>query len=139
METVYNTEHKEGKVAIAIEEQTAKLPSDYFLWAALGCMAASLTLQILGRKKTSLFIGQWPAPFLLLGIYNKLVKQEGSGGRNQGGNRGSQGGSKSNTSQRGLASADKETKENVSREGGKASQGGGRSSESGNRGGGRNS
>jgi hypothetical protein len=40
-------------------------------------MAVSLTLQIMGQKKMSLFIGQWPAPFLLLGIYNKLVKQQG--------------------------------------------------------------
>jgi hypothetical protein len=67
----------EGKVATAIEEQTAKLPSDIFLWAALGSMAASLTLKIMAKKHTALFVGQWAAPFLLLGIYNKLVKLEG--------------------------------------------------------------
>lgn len=78
MPTNLNPEHKEGKVAKAIEQQTAKLPSDLFLWAALGSMAVSLTLQIMGRKKESLFVGQWPAPFLLLGLYNKLVKLEGS-------------------------------------------------------------
>jgi hypothetical protein len=77
MPTNPNPEHKEGKVATAIEEQTAKLPSDLFLWAALGSMAVSLTLQIMGRKKESLFVGQWPAPFLLLGLYNKIVKLEG--------------------------------------------------------------
>jgi len=77
MATNLNPEHKEGKVATAIEEQTAKLPSDLFLWLALGSMAASLTLQIIGKKKESLFVGQWPAPFLLLGLYNKLVKLEG--------------------------------------------------------------
>ena len=77
MPTNLNPEHKEGKVATAIEEQTAKLPSDLFLWAALGSMAVSLTLQIMGRKKESLFVGQWPAPFLLLGLYNKVVKLEG--------------------------------------------------------------
>ncbi|RPD47378.1 MULTISPECIES: hypothetical protein [Chitinophagaceae] len=77
MPTNLNPEHKEGKVATAIEEQTAKLPSDLFLWAALGSMAVSLTLQIMGRKKESLFVGQWPAPFLLLGLYNKIVKLEG--------------------------------------------------------------
>jgi hypothetical protein len=70
-------EHGEGPVAEAIEEQTAKLPSDLFLWASIGAMTASLALQCIGRKHTSLFIGQWVAPFLLLGIYNKLVKQEG--------------------------------------------------------------
>jgi hypothetical protein len=26
----------------------------------------------------ALFVGQWAAPFLLLGIYNKMVKQHGS-------------------------------------------------------------
>ena len=77
MATNFNPEHKEGPVATAIEEQTAKLPSDLFLWLALGSMAASLTLQIMGKKKESLFVGQWPAPFLLLGLYNKLVKLEG--------------------------------------------------------------
>ena len=77
MATNLNPEHKEGKVASAIEEQTAKIPSDVFLWTALGCMGVSLTLQILGQRKLSLFIGQWPAPFLILGLYNKLVKLEG--------------------------------------------------------------
>ncbi len=72
-----NPEHKEGKVATAIEEQTAKIPSDVFLWAALGSMAVSLGLQIAGVKHKSLFIGQWAAPFLLLGLYNKIVKLEG--------------------------------------------------------------
>jgi hypothetical protein len=77
MATNLNPEHKEGKVASAIEEQTAKIPSDVFLWAALGSMAISLGLQIAGVKKRSLFIGQWAAPFLLLGLYNKMVKLEG--------------------------------------------------------------
>ncbi|HZI01154.1 MAG TPA: hypothetical protein VEX63_08385 [Flavisolibacter sp.] len=81
MATNANAQHKEGPVARAIEEQTAKLPSDIFLWAALGSMAISATLQIMGKKKTSLFVGQWPAPFLLLGLYNKLVKLEGHDGR----------------------------------------------------------
>jgi hypothetical protein len=71
-------EYKEGYVAKTIEEQTAKrLPSDAFLWAALLSMGVSLTLQLTGRKEESLFVGQWPAPFLLLGLYNKIVKLEG--------------------------------------------------------------
>lgn len=70
-------EKKEGKLARAIEEQTAKLPSDVFLWSAVGAMAASLTLKLLKQEHMSLFVGQWAAPFLLLGVYNKLVKLEG--------------------------------------------------------------
>lgn len=77
MATNLNPEHREGTVAKAIEEQTAKLPSDVFLWAALASMGASLTLKILGKDKTALFVGQWAAPFLLLGTYNKIVKLEG--------------------------------------------------------------
>jgi hypothetical protein len=73
-----NAEQQEGKIAREIEEQTAKLPSDIFLWASLGSMAASLTLKILKKDETALFVGQWSAPFLLLGIYNKIVKVEGS-------------------------------------------------------------
>jgi hypothetical protein len=68
----------EGRVAKSIEEQTAKLPSDTFLWMAVGAMAASAALQISGNKNVSLFIGQWAPSFLLFGIYNKLVKQLGS-------------------------------------------------------------
>ena len=77
MSTNLNPQHKEGPVATAIEEQTAKLPSDLFLWSALGSMAVSLTLKCLGRSHTALFVGQWAAPFLLLGLYNKVVKLEG--------------------------------------------------------------
>ena len=69
---------KEGKVAKAIESETAKLPSDIFLWSSVGAMATSLTLKLLGKEHTALFIGQWVAPFLLFGIYNKLVKVKGS-------------------------------------------------------------
>lgn len=72
-----NKSHSEGPVAKAIEEQTAKVPSDVFLWAALGAIGVSLTLKLLRKKHTALFVGQWAAPFLLLGIYNKLVKLEG--------------------------------------------------------------
>jgi hypothetical protein len=73
----YNPEKKEGPVARVIEEYTAKLPSDLFLWAALGAMAVSATLKIIKKDEEALFVGQWPAPFLLLGVYNKIVKLEG--------------------------------------------------------------
>jgi hypothetical protein len=73
----YNPLKKEGPVAKVIEQQTAKLPSDTFLWASVTTMATSLTLKLLKQDHLALFIGQWAAPFLLFGIYNKLVKLEG--------------------------------------------------------------
>ena len=80
-----NPQQKEGKIARTIEEQTAKLPSDVFLWAAIGAMACSLTLKLMKNDETALFIGQWPAPFLLFGIYNKMVKQQGHDKTDRGG------------------------------------------------------
>jgi hypothetical protein len=68
---------REGPVARAIESQTAKLPSDLFLWAAGASIVASAALQIFDRKETSNFVGQWAPTFLILGLYNKLVKQLG--------------------------------------------------------------
>jgi hypothetical protein len=76
-----NPQKREGKVASMIEEQTAKIPSDIFLWASLGAMTASLAFKIFRRDETSLFVGQWAPAFLLFGIYNKLVKQLGHDSR----------------------------------------------------------
>lgn len=70
--------HAEGRVARAIENQTARLPSDTFLWAAGGSMGLSLGLLAAGRRHLSLFVGQWAAPLLIMGLYNKLVKVAGS-------------------------------------------------------------
>ena len=78
MSSVSRSEHAEGSVAKSIEQQTAKLPSDLFLWAAIGSIAASATLHLIGNKNGSVFVGQWAPTFLILGLYNKLVKQLGS-------------------------------------------------------------
>lgn len=72
-----NPEKREGEVATMIEEQTAKIPSDVFLWASITTMALSLTLKVMKRDDQALFVGLWASSFLLFGIYNKLVKQLG--------------------------------------------------------------
>ena len=69
---------KEDATTKAIEKQTIKIPSDVFLFTAIGTMAASLTLKCLGRSKDAAFVGQWAAPLLIMGVYGKLVKQEES-------------------------------------------------------------
>ena len=86
METSNETQFKEGKVAAMIENQTAKIPSDLYLLAAIVAIGASLSLKIMGRKHTALFVGQWVSPFLLFGVYNKIVKTQGhdqTGNENQ--------------------------------------------------------
>jgi len=70
---------REGKLTKKIENQTAKIPSVFFLNLALGSVALSAALAI--NKRTRLganFVGLWAPTFLLLGIYNKLVKLEGN-------------------------------------------------------------
>ena len=50
-----------------------------YLSLAIASMAVSAGLTIFTRKKAvANFIGLWVPNFLLLGIYNKLVKLEGS-------------------------------------------------------------
>lgn len=73
-----NPQHDEGPVAEAIEQQTAKLPSDLFLWAGIGTLATAAYVFSTGKKQEGLLIGQWTALFLIQGLYNKLVKLEGS-------------------------------------------------------------
>ena len=55
-----------------------KLPSDTFFWAAVASMGVSATLQMRGKPSASVFVGQWAPTLLILGLYNKLVKQHGS-------------------------------------------------------------
>lgn len=72
-----NAPPREGPVARAIEKRTGRVPSDIYLWSAVACMGTSLTLKVMGNKDTSQFVGQWVAPLLLFGLYNKIVKVAG--------------------------------------------------------------
>ncbi len=78
MRTITPPEHQEGVIARTIEQQTARIPSDFWLWAAGLSILGSMYFKYRGKDHDALFVGQWPAPFLLLGIYNKLVKLLGS-------------------------------------------------------------
>ncbi len=78
MRTITPPEQREGRVATAIEQQTTKLPSDTFLWLAGGSIVGSVVFKSMGRDHDALFVGQWVAPFLILGLYNKLVRLLGS-------------------------------------------------------------
>ena len=75
---VVRPEHAEGELARLIEQQTAKVPSHWFLFAAVGSMCASLGLELSGRTRASRFVGMWPTPLLVAGMYNKLVKTLGT-------------------------------------------------------------
>src|SRR5215213_8446167 len=80
---VFSTAHRfnnqgEEIMSSTMGQQTGKLPSDIFLWAALGSIGTSAVLRLMGKKNASLFVGDWVAPFMLFGVYNKIVKTQGS-------------------------------------------------------------
>jgi len=68
----------EDQFTALLEEQTSSIPTSLFLGAAFASIIGSLSLKLSGKNDQALFVGQWAAPFLLLGIYNKMVKQHGS-------------------------------------------------------------
>ena len=71
---VVRAEHAEGSFTRIIEHQTAKIPSDVFLFASLGSMGLSLALHLIGRHDASRFVGMWAPALLTMGVYNKVVK-----------------------------------------------------------------
>jgi hypothetical protein len=72
--------NREGKTTSEVETRTSRLPSIMFLGLAAGAMAASAGLVLTGRKQLGNFVGQWAPSILIMGLYNKVVK-EISGGR----------------------------------------------------------
>lgn len=73
----------EDPVTGAIEAQTSKIPSSAYLLTAVGCMAASATLKLAGKDDWAMFVGQWAPTILIMGVYNKQVKQHGSDARSR--------------------------------------------------------
>jgi hypothetical protein len=72
---VVRDEHSEDWLTRLVEQQTAKIPSSWFLLAAMGTLAASLALEISGNERMSRFVGMWTPTLLITGVYNKLVKE----------------------------------------------------------------
>ncbi len=77
MDTKNQNTPQEGPVAKNIEAVTSRVPSDVFLWTAIGAISLSLAMKLMKKSHLALFFGQWVSPFLLMGIYNKIVKTNG--------------------------------------------------------------
>ena len=83
-ESEFDTIPSEGKFTRSIEQQTAKVPSVVYLGLAFLSMGLSLTLASrFDRKDKANFVGLWAPTFLLLGLYNKIVKTQGSDRKSQ--------------------------------------------------------
>lgn len=73
-------ENQEGDLTKAIERQTSKVPSGVYLALAIGAMAISAGIAASSRRKDMAnFVGMWAPSILMLGLYNKFVKTQGSG------------------------------------------------------------
>jgi hypothetical protein len=68
----------EGTMTRALERVTAALPSTTWLALAGAAFVGSVALQGARRKHEALYVGLLVPSFLLLGVYNKLVKVVGS-------------------------------------------------------------
>ncbi|MGH7853643.1 MAG: hypothetical protein ACREP3_09400 [Candidatus Binatia bacterium] len=71
-----------------VEEYSESVPSSVYLGVAVGAMALSLAFQLAGRGKWGNFIAQWVPTWLIIGVYNKMVKLEGHDHAGRNGNRG---------------------------------------------------
>jgi hypothetical protein len=71
-------EHEEGQITKMIEQYTSQVPSGFYLTLAFGSMGLSLLCRLNRRDRDALFVGQWVTAFLMMGLYNKLVKLQGS-------------------------------------------------------------
>jgi hypothetical protein len=70
---------REDEVTKGIESYTAAIPSSAYLAVAAGALGLSLFAQLSGRGKWGNFIAQWVPTWLILGLYNKVVKTTGHG------------------------------------------------------------
>lgn len=71
-------EHQEGTITKVIEYYTSAVPSGAYLSLAVGAIGLSAILKVAGRNQGAQFVGHWVPTILIFGLYNKLVKVEGS-------------------------------------------------------------
>ncbi len=71
-------EHEEGTITKSIEHYTSMVPSGTYLSLAIGSIGLAAVMKLAGRDKDAQFIGHWVPTILILGLYNKLVKLQGS-------------------------------------------------------------
>lgn len=68
----------EGLLTKRVEDVTAQVPSIGYLALAGGSLILSACIATFTQKRAlANFVGLWVPSFMLIGIYNKLVKLEG--------------------------------------------------------------
>jgi hypothetical protein len=75
---------REGTLTKRMEGLSSRMPSDLWLVAAGLSIATSFGLRVMGRVNDANFVGHWAPTFLMIGVYNKIVKVLGSERRTAG-------------------------------------------------------
>jgi hypothetical protein len=78
MKNLMGGKPQEDELTETVESFTGEIPSIAYLGLGVAAMVASLALMMGGKKNTANFIGQWVPTILIMGLYNKMVKQHGS-------------------------------------------------------------
>jgi hypothetical protein len=76
-QTGYSPDQSEDHFTKTIEDYTHSIPSSAYLGVAIAAMGISLLFQTTGQGKWGNFIAQWVPTWLIIGVYNKIVKLEG--------------------------------------------------------------
>jgi methionyl-tRNA synthetase len=67
----------EDRIPGAIEIATSRFRAPD-AWPQHWDRLPSAILKLVGKDNWALFVGQWPAAFMLIGVHDKMVKQHGS-------------------------------------------------------------
>jgi hypothetical protein len=65
-----------GGVTERVERVAARLPQATWLLLAGGSILGAIVLKVMRRHAVANFVGEWAPTFLLIGLYNKLVRLE---------------------------------------------------------------
>ena len=76
MENLLNNNKTQGEVAQAIAKEITKLPSDLFIWAALGSFGFSYLLKMTGKREESSLFEKCAASFFVVGLCNKMIQTD---------------------------------------------------------------
>lgn len=68
---------EEGAITSRLERITAAVPSSTWLALAGGALLGSLVLRAFGKDRYAGIVSELAPSFLLIGVYNKLVKLHG--------------------------------------------------------------
>jgi hypothetical protein len=66
--------HRESGLTRLIEKRSREIPSVAFLGIAAASVLGAVVSYARGRKQLANFVGEWVPTFLLLGLYNRIIK-----------------------------------------------------------------